>query len=168
MNKSSTSNNFSRKNCGNLYEYFDLKLYSKEHNSKHSIFSCFLDDIEDVQASIKLESSIEKILNKYNSKCKYVLISDIIKHLDNSSTDNDKYSSKLDIRSKLEFVNQCIFYRYSNSNNYREVNRNTNSYDSNNDVYYLKNPVIFINGMNIGGLRNLEKMDYRNELSLFI
>lgn len=62
---------------------------------------------------------------------------------------------------------KCLDKKYGNDNNNRMIFKNTNEYDSNNSIYRIIFPMIFINAMNIGGFKHFNEMIYRREIDKF-
>ena len=67
-----------------------------------------------------------------------------------------------------DIVDICLYKRYGSKNNYKQIGRNTNSYYNLNPCFYVLYPLVFINGMNIGTLQDLKKLNYREELDILL
>lgn len=72
----------------------------------------------------------------------------------------------VDDKDKFNYE-KCMDKKYGNDNNKRMIFKNSNEYDSNNPIYKIIFPMIFINGMNIGGFNFFNDMIYRREIEKF-
>lgn len=116
---------------------------------------CFTNNLEEAKETYNL------LNDKYKKKLAIYNIDYFLKHF------NSKLQDDRNLMSREEF-DSCVHKNYSNGNNYKQINRNTNSYDNRNPYYTVLYPMIFINGMNIGTPRNLMYMDYREELDFIL
>ena len=92
---------------------------------------------------------------------------------------NDKYNIQMKIVSLEQIqveakehsystLEHCVDKLYSNNMNIKQVGRNTNGYYNAKSTHKVLFPMVFINGMNIGTLENINRLIYRDELNIIL
>lgn len=146
--------------CSSVYKHIDEIIYSNKVNI--IINDPEINDSDNDKYKDNTVQEVENLLNIYNQNVKVIKVSDIL-----ASIAQNKKISVNQYTNIIDKVQSCLYNKYSNENNFKEVNQNTNEVDSNNKVLIVLFPMIFINGMNIGTLKNLKNMEYRKELNKF-
>lgn len=145
--------------CNEVYSIMNENIYKNK-------IVILLDDTthkrnDSYSDNLKRMNVINQILEKYQQKGHILYTTQILNEL---SKNKDKNKNDIDELKLYNNMEKCIYSKYVNENNYKQINLNTNAYSTNNDVVITLYPMIFINGMNIGSSIDLKKMEYRKDL----
>lgn len=103
------------------------------------------------------DENIDKTISNLNKK--YDLIAKTVS-LEQIQNESNEYSYSI--------LEQCVDKHFGNNMNIKQVGRNTNGFYNAKSSHRVLFPMVFINGMNIGTLENINRMIYREELNIIL
>ena len=103
------------------------------------------------------DENISRTINSLNQK--YNLITKSVS-LEQVQQESNEYSYSI--------IEQCVDKHFSNNMNIKQVGRNSNGFYNAKSTHKVLFPMVFINGMNIGTLENIDRLIYRDELNIIL